>query len=90
MIFIMLVFVMPLVVVLFFHVKYCIVWNLKIFQILLLKAVGDVEPTYVASCRKIHGFAVIHRLCLSSQESTETFEIRHRNSLINDIDDAAN
>ena len=90
MIFIMLVFVVPLVVVLFFHMKYCIVWNFKIFQILLLKAVGDVESTYVASRRKIHGFGVINRLCLTSQESAETFEIRHGNRVINDVDDAAN
>ena len=88
-VFIMLVFVMLLVVVLFFHMKHGIVWNLIIFQILLLKAVGDVESTYATSCRKIQGFAVINGLRLTSEESAKTVEISHGDRVINHVDDAA-
>ena len=86
----MTVFVMPLFVVLFFHMQHCIVWNLIIFQVLLLKAVGDVESTHATSCREIEGFAVINRLRLPSEESAETLEISHRNRVINHVDNAAN
>ena len=80
---------MLLVVVLFFHMKHGIVWNLIIFQILLLKAVSDVESTHATSCRNVPGFAVINGLRLTSEESAKTLEISHGDRVINHVDDAA-
>ena len=84
------VFVMLLVMVLFFHMKHGIVWNLIIFQILLLKAVSDVESTYATSCRKIPGFALINGLRLTSEKSAKTLQISRGDRVINHVDNAAN
>ena len=89
---IMIFFVLNLVVFVFMfvmHSQHSVIGDLIALEILILKAVGNVESTYATSCRNVPGFAVINGLRLTSEESAKTLEISHGDRVINHVDDAA-